>query len=158
MGVGSPEDLVECVGQGYDLFDSALPTRIARSGSLLVGRGRANIDTAPWRRVDGPIEDGCDCYTCASHSAAYLHHLFRSRELLAYRLATIHNLRFVLRLMAEMRAAIRESRFEAYRAAFMGRFVPPDESTRRDQRREWRKARGRRDAEGARNTRRSELP
>ncbi len=137
MGVGSPEDLVECVGLGIDMFDCVLPTRLARNSALFVREGRANIDTAPFRDRAGPIEDGCDCYTCRHFSAAYVHHLFRAKELLAYRLATIHNLRFVLRLMEEMRAAILGGRFAQSRAEFLSRFVPPDEETRRIQREKW---------------------
>ena len=137
MGVGSPEDLVECVARGVDMFDCVLPTRIARNGALLVGTGRLNVDTAPFRTMEQPVEPGCDCYTCANFSAAYLHHLFRAKEILAYRLATIHNLRFVLRLMSEMRQAIVDGGFEAFRASFHGRFVPPDETTRRGQKQKW---------------------
>ena len=148
MGVGSPEDLVECVARGVDIFDCVLPTRIARNGALLLSGGRANIDTAPFKAQQGPIEPGCDCYTCQKFSAAYVHHLFRARELLAYRLATIHNLRFVLRLMEEMRQAVLEQRFESYRAAFHARFVPPDEETRRDQKRKWLDAQERARASG----------
>ena len=137
MGVGSPEDLVECVGAGVDMFDCALPTRIARNGSLFVGTGRVNIDKAPFREIEGPIEEGCDCYTCRTFSAAYVNHLFRARELLAYRLASLHNLRFVLRLMERMRAAIANGRFKEFKEDFMGRFVPTDEETRRVQKRRW---------------------
>ena len=143
MGVGSPEDLVECVARGYDLFDCALPTRIARNGALLVRQGRLNIDTAPFKTRETPIEEGCDCYTCRTFSAAYVHHLFKARELLAYRLATIHNLRFVLRLMEEMRSAIAEGRFESYREEFQERFVPPDQETQQPQKRKWLEAQGR---------------
>ena len=143
MGVGSPEDLVECVARGIDMFDCVLPTRIARSGSLLTHKGRLNIDTAPFKALDGPIEADCDCATCASHSAGYLHHLFRAKELLAYRLATVHNLRFVLRLMEKMRAAVVEGRFEAYRAEFHRRFVPSDEDVRQVQKRKWLEAQAR---------------
>ena len=137
MGVGSPEDLVECVARGVDTFDCVLPTRIARNGALLVGTGRLNVDTAPFRTMEQPVEPGCDCYTCANFSAAYLHHLFRAKEILAYRLATIHNLRFVLRLMSEMRQAIVDGEFEAFRTSFHHRFVPPDEATRRGQKQKW---------------------
>ena len=137
MGVGSPEDLVECVGAGVDMFDCALPTRIARNGSLFVGAGRVNIDKAPFREMDGPIEEGCDCYTCRTFSAAYLNHLFRARELLAYRLASLHNLRFVLRLMERMGAAIEKGRFQEFKEEFTSRFVPTDEETRRVQKRRW---------------------
>ena len=137
MGVGSPEDLVECGARGIDMFDCALPTRIARSGALFTRTGRVNIDTAPFKSREGPIDAGCDCYTCRTFSAAYVHHLFRAKELLAFRLATIHNLRFVTRLMEEMRAAIQRGGFEAYRAAFNENFVPPDENIRREQKRRW---------------------
>lgn len=143
MGVGSPEDLVECVARGIDMFDCVLPTRIARNGALFVSEGRVNIDTAPFKTRDAPIEIDCDCYTCRTFSAAYVHHLFKAKELLAYRLATIHNLRFVLRMMEEMRSAITEGRFEAYRRDFQSRFVPPDEKTRRVQKQKWLVAQGR---------------
>ena len=144
MGVGSPEDLVEGVARGVDMFDCVLPTRIARNGALLVSTGRANVYTSRFRTLDGPVEDGCDCYTCATFSAAYLHHLFKAKELLAYRLATLHNLRFVLRLMENMRAAITEGRFEEFRSEFQGWFVPPDERTRVEQKAKWEAAQRRR--------------
>ena len=137
MGVGSPEDLVECVARGIDMFDCVLPTRIARNGSLFVKTGRLNITAAFNKRKYAPIEEDCDCYTCRTFSAAYVHHLFRAKELLAYRLATIHNLRFILRLMEEMRAAIAAGEFAEYRREFHSRFTPPDEQTRRDQKQKW---------------------
>ena len=145
MGVGSPEDLVESVARGVDMFDCVLPTRIARNGALFVREGRVNIYTAPFQRQDGPIDDGCDCYTCRTFSAAYVHHLFRAKELLAYRLATIHNLRFVLRLMEEMRSAIEAGSFDAYRGEFASRFVPPEQRTQLEQKRKWLAAQGRPD-------------
>ena len=144
MGVGSPEDLVECVARGIDMFDCVLPTRIARNGALFVRSGRVNIDKAPHRTSEEPIEPGCGCYTCRTFSAAYVHHLFRSKELLAYRLATIHNLTFVLRLMAEMREVIERGAFESYRAGFNERFKPPDEAVRREQKALWSAAQRRR--------------
>ena len=137
MGVGSPEDLVECVARGFDMFDCVLPTRIARNGALFVREGRVNIGTAPFKGREGPIEEGCDCYTCRTFSAGYVHHVFRAKEILAYRLATIHNLRFVLRLMEEMRQAILDGSFDSYRADFRRRFTPPDEETRRTQKQMW---------------------
>ncbi len=137
MGVGSPEDLVESVAHGIDMFDCVLPTRIARNGSLFSHRGRINIYAAAHRARDEEIEPGCDCHTCGAFSAAYLHHLFKAKELLAYRLATIHNLRFVLRLMEDMRSAITAGSFDAFRADFHERFRPPEEKTRRAQRTKW---------------------
>ena len=137
MGVGSPEDLVESVARGIDMFDCVLPTRIARNGSMFVREGRLNITAGRYKRKYAPIEEGCDCYTCRTYTAAYVHHLFRAKELLAYRLATIHNLRFILRLMEEMRAAIIAGEFAEYRREFHSRFTPPDEQVRRVQKQKW---------------------
>jgi queuine tRNA-ribosyltransferase len=134
MGVGSPEDLVEAVWAGYDLFDCALPTRVARNGGIYTSVGRVDITSARFREAAGPLEEGCDCAACATFSAAYVHHLFRARELLAYRLATIHNLRHYQRLMQQMRRAIAEGRLDAYRRAFHARYVPASEDARLEQR------------------------
>ena len=135
MGVGSPEDLIEAVAAGVDMLDCALPTRVARNGALFTRKGRVNVYSAPFRDCEGPVEEGCDCYACRTFSAAYIHHLFRAKELLAYRLATIHNLRFVLRLMEEMRAAIVNNTFQQYRERFRAGYTPPAQppapSTRR---------------------------
>jgi len=133
MGVGAPEDLVEAVARGVDMFDCALPTRIARNGGLFTGEGRVHVYTARFRSVDGPIDPECDCYTCTGFSAAYLHHLFRAKELLALRLGTIHNLRFIFRLMRDIRAAIVEGRFAEFRTAFHQRYVPANEERRQEQ-------------------------
>jgi queuine tRNA-ribosyltransferase len=155
MGVGSPEDLVQCVAGGVDMFDCVLPTRIARNGALFVRKGRVNIDKAPFKNQEGPIEEGCDCYTCRTFSAAYVHHLFRSKELLAYRLATVHNLRFLLRLMEEMRAAIEQGRFGEYRDEFIAGFAPTDEQTRRLQKSKWEAAQRRRGQQPKKGSRRT---
>jgi len=111
MGVGSPEDIVEGTARGIDIFDSALPTRVARNGALFTSRGRVNIQNAAYAWMEAPIEEGCDCYTCRTFSVAYLHHLFKSRELLAYRLATVHNLTFISCLVRKMRDTILEGTF-----------------------------------------------
>ena len=134
LGVGSPEDLVECVARGIDMFDCALPTRVARNGALYTRAGRVNIDAAVYRGREGPVEEGCDCSTCRTFSVGYLHHLFRSRELLALRLATIHNLRFVMRLMEEMRRAIIGGTFATYARAFLESYRPVVEEVRMAQR------------------------
>ena len=144
MGVGSPEDLVVCVARGVDLFDCALPTRVARNGALFTPQGRANITNARFREMQGPLQEGCDCYTCQTFSAAYLHHLFKAKELLAYRLATIHNLRFVLRLMEEMRRAIERGGFEEYARSFLASYQPASEEARVEQKGRWQAARRRR--------------
>lgn len=122
MGVGAPEDLWRAVSLGVDLFDCVLPTRLARHGALFTENGRIDITAARYKFQREPVEPSCDCYTCQHYSAAYLHHLFRARELLAYRLATIHNLRFVQNQMARMRAAIREGTFAERMEAFLARY------------------------------------
>ena len=137
MGVGSPEDLVKCVSRGMDIFDCALPTRVARNGGLFTYQGRVNVDTTAFKEEKGPVDASCDCYTCRCFSAAYLHHLFKAKELLAYRLASIHNLRFVVRLMEEMRRAIREGSLAAFRERFLGEYRVVDEEVRRAQREKW---------------------
>jgi len=137
MGVGSPEDIVEGVARGIDIFDSALPTRVARNGALFTGQGRRNIRNAAFRRVDKPVDPDCDCYTCRTFSAAYLSHLFRSEELLAYRLATIHNLRFISNLMQKIRSAILDGTFNAFRDNFLSTYKPADEQTRFEQKQKW---------------------
>ena len=137
MGVGSPEDLVECVARGVDTFDCVLPTRIARNGALFTKEGRANIYTARFKNMEDPIDPSCDCYTCTTFSAAYVHHLFKAKELLAYRLASLHNLRFVYRLMEELRSAIIKGNFEEYRRDFLERFIPPNEHIRQEQKKKW---------------------
>jgi queuine tRNA-ribosyltransferase len=137
MGVGSPEDIVEGVARGIDIFDCALPTRVARNGALFTPSGRVNIRNAAYRRQPGPVDVTCDCYACRTFSAAYLHHLFSARELLFYRLATIHNLTFTGRLMQRIRDAIAEGTFGAFRSDFMSTYRTTDESTRIAQKEKW---------------------
>ncbi len=142
MGVGSPEDLVESVARGVDLFDCVLPTRVARNGALFTSQGRVNIGNRRFADLDQPIDAECDCYCCRNYSAAYLWHLFKAKEILGLRLASVHNLRFIQRLMADMRSAIKDERFEQFRASFWSRYVPTDEATRREQQRKRQQARG----------------
>lgn len=134
MGVGSPEDLIGGVSLGIDIFDSALPTRIARNGGFFTRYGRKIIRNAHFKDREGPLDEGCDCDTCRNFSAAYLHHLFRCEELLAYRLATIHNLRFVMRLMEEMRRSILDGSFPSFKESFLASYQPTDEVVRLSQR------------------------
>lgn len=141
LGVGSPEDLVIAVGLGMDMFDCALPTRVARHGGLFTLDGRVNIKAARFRSQQGPVEEGCDCYTCQHYSAAYVHHLARTEELLYYRLGSIHNIRFMLRLAARLRETIIDGTYPAFRDAFLARYVPTSEEVREDQRAKWRLAR-----------------
>jgi len=118
MGVGTPEDLVEGVRAGIDMFDCVMPTRNARNGTLFTSGGPIHIKNNAYTEDPGPLDPDCGCYTCRRFSRAYLRHLFICRELLSYRLNTIHNLHYYLHLMARMRAAIREGRFEQWRAGF----------------------------------------
>ena len=141
MGVGSPEDLVECVSRGMDLFDCALPTRVARNGALFTSKGRVDIAKQHFRNSSGPLQEDCDCYTCTNFSAAYLHHLFKARELLGLRLASIHNLRFVIALMRRMRDAIIESKFKSFRDGFLTAYRPTDEPARQSNKEAWMEAR-----------------
>jgi queuine tRNA-ribosyltransferase len=123
MGVGKPEDLVECVARGVDMFDCVLPTRNARNGQAFTSEGPLTIKQARWTRDAAPLDPGCRCYTCRSFSRAYLRHLFVAEELLAYRLLTLHNVHFYLGLMGAMREAIAAGAFEAFRARFYARYA-----------------------------------
>jgi queuine tRNA-ribosyltransferase len=115
MGVGEPDDFFAVVERGIDMFDSVLPTRMARNGTLLTARGRLRVVNAEHRADPRPPEPGCDCYTCQRFSRAYLRHLFKAEALLAYRLATLHNLRFCLRLVGQIREAILTGAFAELR-------------------------------------------
>ncbi len=137
MGVGAPEDLLEAIANGVDLFDCVLPTRLARHGALFTPTGRVNIRKTGYRAQVAPVDPTCDCPACAHYSAAYLHHLCRAGELLYHRLATLHNLRFIFRLLADARAAIRQRRFAAFKADFLARYTPAAEDVRIAQRRKW---------------------
>ena len=141
MGVGSPEDLVTCIGLGIDMFDCALPTRVARNGGLFTAEGRLNLRRAKYAGVSDPVEAGCDCYTCRTFSAAYLHHLLRADELLYHRLASIHNLRFVLRLLEQARKAIIEGGFGTFAERFLGAYRVQNEEARLAQKDKWLEAR-----------------
>jgi queuine tRNA-ribosyltransferase len=128
MGVGAPEDLLEAVARGVDLFDCVLPTRLARNAALFTRQGRLNIRNAQFERDPAPIEAGCGCYTCQHFSRAYLRHLFKAKEILAARLATIHNVHFLLALMGDMRQAIEAGTFDAFKAEFLSAYpiIPHD--------------------------------
>jgi queuine tRNA-ribosyltransferase len=137
MGVGSPEDIIEGVSRGIDLFDSALPTRVARNGALFTMQGRQNIRKAAYKTKEQPIDADCDCYTCRTFSAAYLHHLFKCEELLAYRLATIHNLRFITRLIQRVEDAIQQGTFATFKNDFLSQYQVTDEEVRLTQKQKW---------------------
>ncbi|MGB6307987.1 MAG: tRNA guanosine(34) transglycosylase Tgt [Steroidobacteraceae bacterium] len=118
MGVGRPEDILEAVRRGIDMFDCVMPTRHARNAHLFTRGGVVNIRNAVHQKDTGPIEEGCGCYTCRHYSRSYLRHLDKCGEILGSHLNTIHNLYFYQRLMREIRGAIEAGRFEAYAAEF----------------------------------------
>jgi queuine tRNA-ribosyltransferase len=127
MGIGDPAGILEVVARGIDMFDCVLPTRTARTGSALTADGRLNLRNARHARDERPLEDGCDCPACTRFSRAYLRHLVQQEELLGLRLLSLHNLRFVLRLTANARAAIERGEFQAYRAEVLGRLARSEE-------------------------------
>ena len=119
MGVGRPEDLVEAVARGVDMFDCVMPTRNARNGHYFTAGGTVRVRNSKYERDMRPIEEGCDCYACRNgYTRSYLRHLDRCNEMLGPMLGTLHNLRYYQRLMAGMREAIAEGRFQAFRDAF----------------------------------------
>lgn len=133
MGVGAPEDLLNGIAQGIDLFDCALPTRIARNGGFFTRYGRKIIRNAQYKDLNAPLDEGCECYTCRNFSAAYLHHLFNCKELLAYSLSTIHNLHFILKLVADARQSIIDGKFKEFKESFLAVYKPTDEEVRLSQ-------------------------
>jgi queuine tRNA-ribosyltransferase len=130
LGIGAPEDLFTGVENGIDIFDCVLPSRIARTSAVYTMTGRFNVSNAPYRRQFVPIDDGCDCYTCTNYTRAYLHHLFRGKEILAATLATIHNERFIVRLVDQMRQALIDGNFQDMKSEFMGRYPVKRASSR----------------------------
>jgi queuine tRNA-ribosyltransferase len=126
MGVGRPPDLVDAVAAGVDLFDCVLPTRHARTGQAFTSGGPVVIRHAAHRQAAGPLDPRCPCYTCREFSRAYLRHLYLARELVVYRLLTLHNLTYYLRLMAEARAAIGTGTFAALRRAVLEAYGSDD--------------------------------
>jgi queuine tRNA-ribosyltransferase len=124
LGISEPDDLFAAVAAGADTFDCVSPSRVARNAAVYGATGRFNITNARYRRDFTPIDADCDCYTCAHYTRAYLHHLFKAKEFLSATLATIHNERFVIRLVDEIRAAIRAGEFDELRAHVLGRYYP----------------------------------
>ncbi len=119
MGVGLPEDILESVERGMDMFDCVIPTRYARSATLFTRRGKIRLTNRRYRRDFFPVDPSCDCYCCRNFSRAYLHHLFRSNEILSATLAAIHNVRFYLNMMSDARRAIEQNDFNKFKAAFL---------------------------------------
>ncbi|HEY1409909.1 MAG TPA: tRNA guanosine(34) transglycosylase Tgt, partial [Promineifilum sp.] len=122
MGVGAPEDIVNGVLRGIDIFDCVLPTRIARNGAALVPGSRINLRNARFAADPRPIDPACGCYTCANFSRAYLRHLVKADEILGSILLTTHNLYFLFQLMEELRKAIRKGTLEKFAAEFLSHY------------------------------------
>jgi queuine tRNA-ribosyltransferase len=122
LGISEPDDFFTAVENGADTFDCVSPSRVARNAAVYTPDGRFNVNTAPSRRAHIPIDPECDCYTCAHYSRAYLHHLFKAKEMLASTLCTIHNERFIVRLLDDVRASIEAGNFAEFRVAFLGRY------------------------------------
>ncbi len=122
LGISEPDDLFTAIENGADTFDCVSPSRVARNAALYTRDGRFNITTAANRRAFAPIDAECDCYTCAHYTRAYLHHLFKAKELLGATLATIHNERFIVRLVDRIRESIADGTFTDFRADFLGRY------------------------------------
>ena len=118
MGVGTPQDLIEAIDRGVDMFDCVMPTRNARNGYLFTSNGVVRIKNAKYKLDESPIEEGCQCHTCQHYSRAYMNHLFRAKELSYFRLASIHNLHYYLNLMRRAREAILENRFKEFKRDF----------------------------------------
>jgi queuine tRNA-ribosyltransferase len=126
MGIGAPEDLIEGINSGFDMFDCVMPTRNARNGMLFTATGSMNIKNTLYAEDNSPIDGECACYVCRNYSRAYLRHLFRSGEILASRLNTWHNLYYYLSLMADARKAIAEDRFSQFRREFYAKRQGPE--------------------------------
>jgi queuine tRNA-ribosyltransferase len=128
LGVGDVDDLLEGVARGIDMFDCVSPTRLGRHGAAIIGdrerRWRLNVQAAALREDDGPLDPSCDCYTCRNFSRAYIHHLYRAKELLGIRLVSLHNVAFLLNLMTQVRAALAAGRFAALYEQWLGKSLP----------------------------------
>lgn len=119
MGVGEPLDILECVERGIDMFDCVLPTRIARHGNAFTKNGRINLKNSKYKEDFIPIESDCDCYTCKNFTRSYIRHLIVSKEMLASRLLSIHNLRFLIKMTEDIRTSIENNNFDNYKKDFI---------------------------------------
>lgn len=137
MGVGSPDNLVETVATGMDIFDCALPTRVARNGALFTSAGRVDVTNQKFSAKGGPIDELCDCYTCINFTVGYIHHLFKAKELLGLRLGSLHNVRFIVKLMENMRKSIIDGTFNSFVSKFRSQYRPTDELVRVANKQAW---------------------
>ena len=126
MGVGLPEDILESIERGMDMFDCVIPTRYARSATLFTRRGKIRLTNKRYRRDFYPVDASCSCYCCSNFSRAYLHHLFNANEVLSATLSAIHNVRFYLDMVAEARTAIESNRYADFKAGFLEEYLRDD--------------------------------
>lgn len=124
MGVGEPEDILSAVELGVDMFDCVSPTRLARNGTVYTRVGKLNLNNAKYKLDKAPIEPGCDCYACQNFSRAYVRHLLNVGEILGIRLTTTHNLRFMMKLMEDIRKSIKSGQFQSFKKAFLAKYKP----------------------------------
>jgi queuine tRNA-ribosyltransferase len=129
LGISEPDDVFIAVENGADTFDCVSPSRVARNAAVYTRQGRFNVNTASSRRTFAPIDPECDCYTCAHYTQAYLHHLFKAKEMLASTLCTIHNERFIVSLVDRIRASIEAGEFDDFKREFLGRYYADRVST-----------------------------
>ena len=122
MGVGSPDSLIDGVIRGIDMFDCVLPTRIARNGTCMTSTGRLVVKNAKYARDFRPLDEACDCYACRNYTRAYIRHLIHTNEIFGFRLCTYHNLYFLIKLMEQVRQAIREDRLLDFREQFFEQY------------------------------------
>ncbi len=127
MGVGSPEDLLFGVERGIDMFDCVMPTRIARHGAVFTPTGRIDLTGLAWRKSDEPIDPTCGCQACKTFSRGYLRHLFKAKEILALRMASLHNITFMITLMGRIRAALTDGRFQQLKNEFLATYMAREE-------------------------------
>lgn len=123
MGLGTPEDILEAVERGVDMFDCVMPTRIARNGTVLTYSGRLNLNNAKYAKDAKPIEPECNCYACKNFTRGYVRHLLNAKEILGIRLTTIHNLRFMMRFMEDVRNSIQKKKFLSFKKRFLKRYL-----------------------------------
>ncbi len=128
MGVGLPVDILDAVERGIDMFDCVLPTRNARNAQVFTSRGTLNLRNARFQQDASPLDSACSCRVCRRHTRAYVHHLFRANEILGLRLTTYHNLAFYHNLMSEVRLALKEERFAAFKSSFLAEYLIEDEA------------------------------
>jgi queuine tRNA-ribosyltransferase len=122
LGIGEPEDIFIGVAAGIDTFDCVLPTRNGRTGGIYSKNGKYQIPNAEFKEDFGPLDQGCDCFVCKNHTRAYVHHLFRTKELLGPVLASAHNIRFLTRLCEQIRESILNGNFEQFRDSFLSSY------------------------------------